>query len=472
MIMLRSKLTRTHITIKYYDGRTFATSATNPSYGGTWKNVRRIKNPNIVDKIQVKEHVPSGKLQPSRLIYVCGLGITGSIGLPKFYRPDKKSPDEHHNSTIGTATFKRLSVFGKSDRIIDVACGYGFTIVAAHVSGSEHTALGFGLNDCSQIGYKAQRPGFPLEIVANPAPIWLPTKSPINKVSCGRAHSLLCNEVGQVFSLGNNSLGQCGRPINEKEVYFGSKAVHTIKDLPSNIKQIECGQDHSMFLTDDGQLYTCGWGADGQTGLGHFETVWKPTLVKCDIEGVKLNKISTRADTVLALDNEGNVWGWGNSEYAQFHEMAGDVREQFNSPRLLKLSRDVHGKIVDIAAGGTMCAVLNDKGQVFVWGFGILGKGPKVDHLRRPSLIPETLFGVNSYDPQVKVVKIFAGLSQFAAINNRGDLFTWGKNRGNLLGFSHRDNQYFPMRVNMDLAATRKISLGVDHSCVIAEKIF
>ena len=28
-----------------------------------------------------------------------------------------------------------------------------------------------------------------------------------------------------------------------------------------------CGQDHSLFLTEDGAVYGCGWGADGQTGM-------------------------------------------------------------------------------------------------------------------------------------------------------------------------------------------------------------
>jgi alpha-tubulin suppressor-like RCC1 family protein len=31
-----------------------------------------------------------------------------------------------------------------------------------------------------------------------------------------------------------------------------------------------------------------------------------------------------------------------------------------------------------VATTGTACMILNDSGQVFVWGYGILGKGPKV----------------------------------------------------------------------------------------------
>lgn len=37
---------------------------------------------------------------------------------------------------------------------------------------------------------------------------------------------------------------------------------------PLFVWQVVCGQDHSLFLTDKGEVYSCGWGADGQTGRG------------------------------------------------------------------------------------------------------------------------------------------------------------------------------------------------------------
>jgi len=404
-------------------------------------------------------------------VLVCGLGVVGSLGLPKFYRPDKKRLNDYKaQSEVGQTTFRRLPQFKSSEKINDIACGYGFTVVAAEADDSSHSAFGFGLNTHSQIGFQCSKPGHPLEIVAEPAAIWLPSNQTIKAVSCGRSHTLLLNKLGEIFSLGNNAMGQCGRPIIEKEQYFASKYVHKITDLPTNIKQIECGQDHSLFLTEDGSVYSCGWGADGQTGLGHFNNEHKPTRVKGDIEGVKVIKVSSCADTVLALDDHGNVFGWGNSEYSQFNNFTDDDSEQYALPRHLELT-EVPGKVVDVAAGGTICAVLNDKGQVYVWGFGIIGKGPDVEIAKYPTLIPESLFGRNVYNPDSRVEKIFAGLSQLAAITNKGDLYSWGRNRGLSLGFAHGRPQYFPMMVNMNMFSVKKVSLGVDHSCAIGESI-
>lgn len=35
------------------------------------------------------------------------------------------------------------------------------------------------------------------------------------------------------------------------------------------IKQIACGENHSLFLTDMGRVYSCGSTKDGKLGLGH-----------------------------------------------------------------------------------------------------------------------------------------------------------------------------------------------------------
>ena len=47
---------------------------------------------------------------------------------------------------------------------------------------------------------------------------------------------------------------------------------------------IYLGQDHSMLLTDEGKVFSTGWGADGQTGLGHYNNQDSFALVEGDIK--------------------------------------------------------------------------------------------------------------------------------------------------------------------------------------------
>ena len=68
-----------------------------------------------------------------------------------------------------------------------------------------------------------------------------------------------------------------------------------------------------------------------------------------------------------------------------------------------------------------------------------------------PTAIPLTLFGCNDFNQNVKVTSIYAGLSQFAAVTNNGDLYVWGRNRFGSLGLGHLNNQFFPIKVNSAL---------------------
>lgn len=68
--------------------------------------------------------------------------------------------------------------------------------------------------------------------------------------------------------------------------------------------------------------------------------------------------------------------------------------------------------------GNNLLLVLpfSDQGEVFVWGYGILGKGPKLSESSTPEMIPPTLFGRSDFSPSVRVCRIRCGLNHFAAV--------------------------------------------------------
>lgn len=80
-------------------------------------------------------------------------------------------------------------------KIYDMACGYGFTVVAASARDTDHRLFASGLNTDSQIGYhRDPQSGEPLDRLARPAPIHLPLNKPqerVSHVACGRAHTII-----------------------------------------------------------------------------------------------------------------------------------------------------------------------------------------------------------------------------------------------------------------------------------------
>ncbi|CAG9808552.1 unnamed protein product [Chironomus riparius] len=403
-------------------------------------------------------------------IYVWGMQETGALGLATSLKVHK------HGLTTMKKYPKRMP-FGERFEVIDAAAGYGFSIFAVEPT-EEHgnyTLYGSGLNTDSQIGYHKHLGiiNKPIELLLYPAPIELPMKSPdeihrVIKVGCGRAHTVVLTEQGVIFTLGNNSYGQCARIIIEDENYLGSQVINRlIPELFENkrIKDIACGQDHTMFLTENGEVYSCGWSADGQTGLGTYNNQELPKLVEGDIKKEKIIKLSSTGDAVLAMNDKGEVFGWGNSEYNQI--LLDSDEQQINVPLHLKYLKNI-GKVTDIAAGGSFSMILNDEGNVFVWGYGLLGFGPNVDFCKEPKLIPPTLFGRNSFNPQNRIISINCGLYHMAAINSDNDLFMWGRNKFGCLGIGHDNDQYFPFK-SLVGAKVHRVFCGVDHSIALCK---
>lgn len=100
---------------------------------------------------------------------------------------------------------------------------------------------------------------------------------------------------------------------------------------------------------------------------------------------------------------------------------------------------------------------------MFVWGYGLLGLGPNVQHSSTPKHIPSPLFGRNEFNPTSMVQKVACGIGHLAAITNSGDLYMWGKNRQGCLGLGHTKDQHFPLKVSIG-AHVLDVTCSVDHS--------
>lgn len=112
------------------------------------------------------------------------------------------------------------------------------------------TRLGIKLSTTFQlyIAYQATPHGRPFDVIIQPVPVTLPTSSKVIRVAAGRSHTLALTEEGEIFSMGNNAYGQCGRNIIENEDYQRSNVIHKVKidQMEQNDKVVDiiCGIDH------------------------------------------------------------------------------------------------------------------------------------------------------------------------------------------------------------------------------------
>lgn len=52
-------------------------------------------------------------------------------------------------------------------------------------------------------------------------------------------------------------------------------------------------------------------------GLGHYNITSAPTKLGGDLAGVNIVQVATYGDCCLAVSADGDLFGWGNSEYLQ-----------------------------------------------------------------------------------------------------------------------------------------------------------
>uniref|UniRef100_A0A3Q0KVI0 Putative soluble guanylate cyclase gcy n=1 Tax=Schistosoma mansoni TaxID=6183 RepID=A0A3Q0KVI0_SCHMA len=466
---------------------------------GPKKSLHRQKN-----RDSVVYDVHSKEALKSKQVYVFGFSATGALGNEKYLGLHGKP---------GVAGVSRPTPLRYSPSLgvpLKAACGYGFTTYIYEGSHGDFGVYGCGINSDGQLG--SQSVGLKTKLATGDSVNVVPelvrisvrldnTQKQVYRpshVACGRAHTIISYENLKesnsdtpplVFSLGNNVFGQCGREIVPGEKYDHDMEVITKIVLPpeiKSIKQLVCGQDHTLLLSSDGVVYSCGLGSDGQTGLGHYNVVDRFTAVKGSLMNERVCLLSSRGDTVLALTESNKLFAWGNNEYGQIWPLDQDI--QVPEPVHLNLdhcivpieshlsSDNVHvGEIQSIACAGSMCCIVNKIGQVFVWGFGCIGLGPKVTCSPRPTLIPPGLFMPAIVNSESCINYVAAGLHHFIVQSNDGLLWAWGAPRGGLycLGLgkqitSNSVNQTYPVSLLLPIKS-KDVVCGVDHTVVIGK---
>jgi len=317
----------------------------------------------------------------------------------------------------------------------------GFRNVSGIFCGTGHSAFisegqlyTFGSNKHGQLGRSGdeQEPG----LVAFPD-----DAEPIVQASLGAHHSAAITASGDLFTWGwggsfwsgTGALGQgettgCTEPIKVKKITgsLGEKAT-----------QVACGAQHTLILTEAGNLYSTGEGSYGRLGRGdtssevEFEEIdfFKETDESILAPGkpTEILKIGAGANFSAALATSGELWVWGRNDHGQLglgEEAMGDMYSAESYPRLVPgLASEGH-KIVDFVCGESHLVVKTEAGLLFEWGSRTWLEPHEVPV---PELHKESLSNI---------VKLAAGEKYSFVLSADGQLFSWGAKSSGCLALS------------------------------------
>ena len=256
-----------------------------------------------------------------------------------------------------------------------------------------------------------------------------PTKIPLLKnikaVECG--YQTVCLDFdGNVFTFGGNFYGQLGVG-KDKNVLLCTHIPQKV-DLPP-IKQISCGNDFVMCLSECGELFSFGENLQGQLGLGNNNYYNSPQKVPYfgDIEFIVCGGNYSVCKTI------DDVYVWGDNGLGQlgFSNII-----KCNAPiKCIEWPSD----IIDIKCGSCHTLVLTSTGSVYSCGYnkGQLGRNTNaITYSTSLEQIKELSV----------IVRIECGICHSLCIDIYHNLYVFGCNQFGQLGLGDTESRCKPVK--------------------------
>ncbi|XP_058527674.1 probable E3 ubiquitin-protein ligase HERC4 isoform X7 [Ochotona princeps] len=273
--------------------------------------------------------------------------------------------------------------------------------------------------------------GIDEEIVLEPRKSDFFINKKVRDVGCGLRHTVFVLDDGTVYTCGCNDLGQLGHEKSRK------KPEQVVALDAQNIVAVACGEAHTLALNDKGQVYAWGLDSDGQLGLlGSEECIRVPRNIK-SLSDIQIVQVACGYYHSLALSKASEVFCWGQNKYGQLG-LGVDCKKQ-TSPQLIKSLLGI--PFMQVAAGGAHSFVLTLSGAIFGWGrnkFGQLGLNDENDRY-----VPNLLKSLRSQ----KIVYICCGEDHTATLTKEGGVFTFGAGGYGQLGHNSTSHEINPRKV-------------------------
>eukprot|EP01038_Epipyxis_sp_PR26KG_P007357 gene7357-10027_t len=311
-------------------------------------------------------------------IYAKGCGIFGALGVD--------------NDLYDYSSYTRIELsLGNGDEVNSVSSGYGHSAILSEKGDLYICGRPYDFTTLLRINRIHQFSSYFARLIAlstnskffggeklgfYPSPIKFADN--IRKVACSAGLTIALDFSGNVYCFGLNRWKQCGITItnNDSHVYQPAKVRIPL------CQSIDCGMQHCIALTMDGQVYTWGKAARGQLGHKNSDSTESCLPVKIAFSEAfgkyapKIVGIGAGFSHCAALSEEGMIYVWGKG-------MSKTEKSQVSDqlvPRKIKLPDKRRG--VEIVCSSFSTVIRASDGSLWVIGMGEHDRNFNADPLR------------------------------------------------------------------------------------------
>lgn len=265
----------------------------------------------------------------------------------------------------------------------------------------------------------------------------------IKQLICGNTFTYVLTDEGDVYSTGYNAQGQLGDGSTSARSYFkkmnfsGSAGpVRYIMIGKNQGSDAECG---IYALMEDGDVYS--WGDNGSGQLGHGDTTnrLQPTKIATFDQNVRC--VVARGMHVAFITNDNVLYMCGENARGQ---CGNGTTTDVTTPTEI----DIGGPVVKVALAGRSSSgfthALRADGRLYGWGenqYGQVGDNSTTDR-STPTLCNNIGLSVG-----LEVIDVWNGGADWGvthALTKNGNVYSWGHNTVGSLGVGDFTNKGAP----------------------------
>ncbi|KAL4128653.1 hypothetical protein PRIC2_007637 [Phytophthora ramorum] len=312
-------------------------------------------------------------------------------------------------------------------RVVQIACGYRHT---ALITDDRHLYT-FGHGECGRLGHGVEESCTDPKAVGYFASLIQAEGIQVGgvvDVSCGREHTMAVTSSGDLFGFGWGEAGRLGTGETGSSLF--PSRVTSLK----NVGAVACGREHTLALTKKGKVFAFGAGFGGRLGNGAETDEELPFIVR-GMEGYRVTAVDAGECHSCALSDEGDVFTWG---FGSSGALGHGNRDNCLEPRLLEgpwtssVNAEFDGEnlssespvVTSIACGGYHTLAATSGGVLYGWGDAAAGQ-LGVEHITAQDMVvlsPEEI----TVPTNAGLRGISCGTFTTAVCTNSGHLYMWG----------------------------------------------